>query len=365
MKQVCLQCERTSPDNNLLCPEVFCPAELAQNLLEFGEWVGDIEIVRLKVILRSGALYEATHRGRRVLLKVAHPGPHHSARIAREAEFLRTACLAGGIATLPALRDPHADGPATAQSEACAKIVLGPHLLHYSLYDYFDGEPLRDILMKNPQLWVDHIGQILLGLAEAITYLHAHNCFHFGLSPESLLVEFDEKSGAPYILLIDLGLITTGERLRGDWYNEFVFPAYLAPEFVGATGLTPRSQTDVYGLGLVLYELLVGEPAVRFKLRSDLEIYRLVQLGSRVPMTRTADVAALAAIATQAVQKQPEARQATVADLAQQVAQYILPAPPRKRRGWLKPRTLLLLAGSVLAAAFVGALLILGLAYVY
>jgi hypothetical protein len=47
MKQVCMLCERTSPDGNLFCQETYCPAEQSPFVLDYGEWFGDIEIVRL------------------------------------------------------------------------------------------------------------------------------------------------------------------------------------------------------------------------------------------------------------------------------------------------------------------------------
>ena len=66
MKQVCLLCERTSPDNNLYCQETYCPAEMSPNILDYGEWLGDIEIVKPVMILRSAVLYEATHQNQKV-----------------------------------------------------------------------------------------------------------------------------------------------------------------------------------------------------------------------------------------------------------------------------------------------------------
>src|SRR6266496_4377176 len=83
MKKVCLFCERTSPDNNLFCQETDCPAEMSPYILDYGEWLGDIEIIRPITVLRSSALYEARHNKQKVLLKVAHPGPEHTERLKR------------------------------------------------------------------------------------------------------------------------------------------------------------------------------------------------------------------------------------------------------------------------------------------
>lgn len=53
MKQVCLLCERTALDNNLYCQEIYCPAEKSPNILDYGEWIGDIEIIKPITILRA------------------------------------------------------------------------------------------------------------------------------------------------------------------------------------------------------------------------------------------------------------------------------------------------------------------------
>jgi serine/threonine protein kinase len=85
---------------------------------------------------------------------------------------------------------------------------------------------------------------------------------------------------------------------------DFVLPAYQAPELMGANGERPSAATDVYGLGLTLYELLVGEPTYTYKLRSDAEVYNAVRRNRRVQMNRVEDVQAVANVALQAVHPQ-------------------------------------------------------------
>ena len=91
MKRICLMCRRASPDDNLFCQETFCPAEMSPMIFNDGDWLGDIEILRPVAVLRSSALYEAMQAKRRVLLKVAHPGPENKERLKREAVFFRAA----------------------------------------------------------------------------------------------------------------------------------------------------------------------------------------------------------------------------------------------------------------------------------
>src|SRR6185295_13339992 len=108
MKKVCLVCERTSSDSNLFCQETYCPAEMSPYMLDYGEWLGDIEIIRPITVLRSSALYEARQNKQKVLLKIAHPGAEHTERLKREATFLRDIAASKERETLlPLLLPPY------------------------------------------------------------------------------------------------------------------------------------------------------------------------------------------------------------------------------------------------------------------
>ncbi|MEZ4726297.1 MAG: protein kinase [Caldilineaceae bacterium] len=360
MKQVCLLCERTSLNHNLYCQETYCPAEMSPNMLEPGEWLGDIEIVRPVIVLRSSVLYEAIQQKRRLFLKVAHPGTHHKERLKREAEFLRDIQLANRQDKyLPVLLPSYVNQSLNKKTEPYGKIMLGGHLLYFFLFTHCEGEPLRDLLMKNPQLWLNHIGLMTISVANAIAFLHSKGKFHFGLSPEAVLVHFDEKENVPRVLLFDLGIMSDAQGMKSDWYNEFVAPAYLAPEFVSASSVRLDYRTDVYGIGLLLYELLVGEPAVPFKLRSDAEIYRLV-LDSiqRIPMSRREDVPELAEIAVKAVQPQQSNRQESARALIKELRKFFGSVPDEKASRWPSLQTMLVIIGALLAVAFLFTLVV-------
>jgi serine/threonine protein kinase len=357
MKQVCLLCERTSPDNNLYCQETYCPAEMSPNILGYGEWIGDIEIIKPVIVLRSAVLYEATHQKKKVFLKVAHPGTENKERLKREAEFLRDIQLRRSQSRyLPTLLPPYAN--TTLKVDAYGKTMLQGHLLYFYLFEYVEGQPLRDIITENPQLWINHVCWIVIGLAYAIAFLHSKGLYHFGLSPEGVLVRFDEKPNVPRVLLFDLGLVSDAAGLKTNWYPFCVLPAYTAPELVSNGKIRPEYATDVYGLGLILYELLVGEPAFTFKLQSDHEVYRTVQRNRLARMTRVEDVKTVADIAIQAVDPQVTNRQQDATVLAKQLLGYFGELPGEKKSRWPNVKTILIVVAALLAIAFLLAVVI-------
>lgn len=351
MKQVCLLCERTSPDNNLYCQETYCPAEMSPTILDYGEWLGDIEIVKPVIVLRSAVLYEATHQKKNVFLKVAHPGAENKERLKREAEFLRDIQLRKTQSKyLPMLLPPYAS--TTIKVDAYGKTMLRGHLLYFYLFEHVEGEPLRDIITENPQLWINHICWIVISLAYAIAYLHSKGLYHYGLSPEMVLVRFDEEPNIPRVLLFDLGIASDAPNLKTNWYPFFALPAYTAPELIGNGKVRPEYTTDVYGLGLILYELLVGEPAYTFKLQGDAEVYRAIQRNRIVKMNRVEDVKTVADIAIQAVNPQIAQRQQDATVLAKQLLGYFGEIPPEKKSRWPSLRTILIIIAALLAIAF-------------
>lgn len=355
MKQVCLLCERTSSDGNLFCQETYCPAEMSPMILDYGEWLGDIEIVKAVIVLRSAVLYEATHQNKKVFLKVAHPGAENKERLKREADFLMDMQLSKKQHEfLPVLLPPYAN--TTIKVDSVGKTMFQGHLLYFYLFEFVEGEPLRDILMKNPQLWVNHVGWLVISLSYAVAFLHSKGIFHFGLSPEGILVRFDEKPNVPRILLFDLGIASDGPNLGVNWYPFFLLPAYTAPELVDVRKIRADYATDVYGLGLILYELLVGEPAYTFKLHSDDEVFRAIQRNQRVRMNRVEDVRTVAQIAVQAVNQQAGQRQQDATVLAKQLLDFFGDVPEPKKSRWPSLKTLFLIVAASLAIAFLTAL---------
>jgi serine/threonine protein kinase len=342
MKQVCMLCERTSPDGNLFCQEIYCPAEQSPFVLDYGEWLGDIEIVRSLVVLRSAAIYEVMHQKQRKYMKVAHPGAENKARLKREAEFLCD--LAGGqdkLDSLPTLLPAYAG--TTIKQDPYGKTMLRGYLLYFYLFEFRPGDTLREVLVKNPQLWVNHVGWITGDVAAAVNVMHRRGVYHYGLAPEGILVHFDEKKNVPQVMLLDLGIVSSKETLRQDWYSMWAPPAYTAPELAPVDGNMVRHdfRTDVFGLGLCLYEMLVGEPVYPFKLRSDEEVYRLVLRNKRVEMNRIEDVELVARIATQAVNPRPDDRQPNAADMAQQLRSVVGEPPRVKKRRQPALRTIM------------------------
>lgn len=351
MKQICLLCERTSPDSNLYCQETFCPAEMSPNVLGYGEWLGDIEIIKPVIVLRSAVLYEATHQKQTVFLKVAHPGAENTERLKREAEFLKEIQLSRKRNKyLPELLPAYAN--TTIKNDPYGKAMLRGHLLYFYLFKHVQGEPLRDVLTKNPQLWINHIGWVMVSLASALSFVQSKGLFHYGLSPETVLVHFDEEPNVPRVLLFDLGVLSDSQGVRTNWYPFFVPPAYTAPELMVNGRVGPSYRIDVYGLGLILYELLVGEPAYTFKLHSDVEVYAAVLRNHRVKMNRIEDVKKIADIALQAVDPRPERRPESATAFAQQLLTFFGDVPGIKKSRWPKSRTIMVIIGALLAIAF-------------
>lgn len=354
MKQVCLQCERSSSGGNLYCQETYCPAEMSPTILGYGEWFGDIEIIKPVIVLRSSVLYEAMHQQQKVFLKVAHPGTDNKERLKREAEFLSgEQSRKKPSPYLPSILPPYAF--TSLDEDAYGKMMLGGHLLYFYLFEFVEGEPLRDVLLKNPQLWINHVGWIMISLASAVNHLHLQDLYHYGICPDGVLVNFDkDPPSVPRVLLYDFGIASQKHALSADWYSYFILPSYTAPELMGqyGYGVRPDYRTDVYGLGLTFYEMLVGEPTFSYKLRGDEEVYEAVKNSDRIKMNRMEDVGNIASITLQAVNPSIQRRQPTAADLAEELIRYFGQVPEPKKRRWPSLNTIMWVVISLLAIVF-------------
>ncbi|HLB09648.1 MAG TPA: serine/threonine-protein kinase, partial [Gemmatimonadaceae bacterium] len=121
---------------------------------------------------------------------------------------------------------------------------------------YVEGESLRSRLQRERQLPLDQALQIAREAARALDYAHQHGVIHRDIKPENILLTEDGSTlvadfGIARALVGDEGLTQTGLAIGT--------PAYMSPEQASADKSTD-ARTDIYSLGVVLYEMLAGEP---------------------------------------------------------------------------------------------------------
>ncbi|MEI6042879.1 MAG: protein kinase [Chloroflexota bacterium] len=359
MKQVCLMCGRGADDRNLYCQEAACPAEKSPLIFEHGEKLADIEILKPVIVLRASTIYKANWQNKLVYLKIAHEGQKHTTRLIREATLLQRV-------TEPELYFlPHLQLPYPGAKEPYGRVVVQNQQLFYYIFDYVEGEPLSEVLARNPQPWIYHTCSIVSDLASSISLLQSLGVCHLALNPEMVLVNFTSTSRSETIsptstrkpevatiLLLDLGIATLQAEASGQWYPGISHPAYTAPELLNEAYPSVSYRTDVYGLGLILYEMLIGQPAYPARLLDDKALTRVVREGKPVPMNRNKDVSPVAKIAERAILPDPNSRQAHASELSQNLKSTFKKIPSEKEVWWRKTDVLLKIAIGLFTAAF-------------
>jgi len=138
--------------------------------------------------------------------------------------------------------------------------------------EYVDGEDLSSLLRRvgrfNEERGLELARQMCAGLAAA----HERGVVHRDFKPANVMIDGDGR-----VRITDFGLAgITGEALRAGT------PAYMAPEQIAGGEVTPRS--DIYALGLVLYEVFTGQRALDGKNLAEL-IRRREQTGGIAPLS--------------------------------------------------------------------------------
>jgi len=125
----------------------------------------------------------------------------------------------------------------------------------YMVMEWVDGRLLRKILDEKKVLPPERAIKIAIGICDALSYIHTHGVVHRDLKPENIMVDENDN-----VKLIDFGIAgqAGARRLTFAKLSQVMgTPEYISPEQV--KGKRGDGRSDVYALGVMLYEMLTGK----------------------------------------------------------------------------------------------------------
>jgi len=126
----------------------------------------------------------------------------------------------------------------------------------YMVIEWVDGQLLRSILNKERELPIVRAINFALQILDALDAMHKHGVVHRDLKPENIMVDAEDR-----IKLIDFGIALREDARRltfVDMSPTLGTPDYISPEQV--KGQRGDQRSDIYSLGVMLYEMLTGDP---------------------------------------------------------------------------------------------------------
>lgn len=192
----------------------------------------------------------------------------------------------------------------------------------YIAFEYVNGETVTDLVSRGP-LEIDEALRIAGAGLDALAHAHTRGVIHRDISGRNIMVASDGR-----VAVLDFGLALPDGTTRITAPGAAVGTvAYMAPEVI--QGGPADARTDIYGLGVVLYEMLTGTlPFVGE--RPEALLYAAVHEPPEPPGARRGGISAdLDRVLLRALAKEPKCRHQSAADLAADLARV---AEKRKKR---------------------------------
>jgi eukaryotic-like serine/threonine-protein kinase len=225
----------------------------------------------------------------------------------------------------------------------------------YLVLEFVDGTLLREYLRQKAPLPPDEAVHISVQLADALQYCHEHGVVHRDLKPENILIESDGT-----VKLVDFGiaLLQGARRLTFRRLTTgFGTPDYMAPEQV--QGDRGDARTDIYALGVMLFEMLTGD--VPYHGDSPLAVMsQRVTTDAPLLRRKRSDLSpALEAVVWRALRREPSERYASMAALRDDLQNLDRVSVPKEYPSETSTPRRISREHVVNAAVVVGALLLL------
>lgn len=275
-------------------------------------WLGRFEIQKRLGSGATGSVWSA--RDARLARWVALKVPHASRAMSETtASRFQTEARAAAAITHPNVVQVHE--------------VLLEDGLPILVQQWIDGPSLAAYLKEHGHLDFDLAADWMIQIADAVACAHGNGIVHRDLKPANVMIRKENP------MVLDFGLASYPEFSSGLTTEGTVLgtPAYMSPEQADGFHTEAKPTTDIYSMGVILYEMLVGTPPFVGKTKEVLQAVKMT-MPTSPRSCRSGLPRDLETIVMRCLRKSPSARYASAADLRDDLRRFRKREPIRARQ---------------------------------